>query len=86
MLACRLQGDRSAEFKEDVNTVRTNASYMYENFLPTGGTDVKVRRTGPSGWRRVLCGKRFIIRIENESAEFTRLFRIIPFHKLRFLS
>ena len=39
----RKKGDRSAEFHADVNHVRTDGSYMYENFLPTGGTDVKVR-------------------------------------------
>ena len=38
----RKKGDRSAEFHADVNHVRTDGSYMYENFLPTGGTDVKV--------------------------------------------
>ena len=35
-------GDRAASFSPGQFHVRRDGSYIYENFLPTGGTDVKV--------------------------------------------
>ena len=35
-------GDRSSEFYPDVNEVRREGSYIYEEFVETQGTDVKV--------------------------------------------
>lgn len=41
-------GDRSSEFYPDVNTIRRDGSYIYEEFLNTQGTDVKVYTVGSS--------------------------------------
>jgi len=38
----RKVGNRSSEFYPDVRKVRRYGSYIYEEFMPTGGTDVKV--------------------------------------------
>ncbi len=39
----RKVGDKSSEFYPDVHCVRKDGgSYIYEEFMPTGGTDVKV--------------------------------------------
>lgn len=35
-------GNRSSEFHPEVRRVRREGSYIYEEFMPTGGTDVKV--------------------------------------------
>lgn len=35
-------GNRSSEFHPDVRNVRRDSSYIYEAFMHTGGTDVKV--------------------------------------------
>ena len=35
-------GDKSSEFLPEQNCVRKDCSYLYEEFLPTEGTDVKV--------------------------------------------
>lgn len=35
-------GNRSSEFHPEVRRVRRDGSYIYEEFMPTGGTDVKV--------------------------------------------
>ena len=35
-------GNRSSEFHSEVRRVRREGSYIYEEFMPTGGTDVKV--------------------------------------------
>lgn len=35
-------GNRSSEFHPEVRRVRRESSYIYEEFMPTGGTDVKV--------------------------------------------
>ena len=43
----RKRDDRSAEFVPDLNHVRRDGSYIYEAFLPTMGTDVKVYSVGP---------------------------------------
>ncbi|KAH9605213.1 hypothetical protein KSS87_022499 [Heliosperma pusillum] len=42
-----LVGNRSSEFHPDVRNVRREGSYIYEEFMPTGGTDVKVYTVGP---------------------------------------
>ena len=39
--------DRSSEFYPHVNEVRTEGSYIYEEFIITQGTDVKVYTVGP---------------------------------------
>ncbi|WOL08862.1 inositol hexakisphosphate and diphosphoinositol-pentakisphosphate kinase 2-like [Canna indica] len=43
----RKVGSRSSEFHPDVRRVRRESSYIYEEFMPTGGTDVKVYTVGP---------------------------------------
>ncbi|XP_030447187.1 inositol hexakisphosphate and diphosphoinositol-pentakisphosphate kinase VIP2-like isoform X2 [Syzygium oleosum] len=43
----RKVGNRSSEFRPEVRRVRREGSYIYEEFLPTGGTDVKVYTVGP---------------------------------------
>eukprot|EP00123_Amoebidium_parasiticum_P001100 comp12106_c0_seq1/m.6841 comp12106_c0_seq1/g.6841 ORF comp12106_c0_seq1/g.6841 comp12106_c0_seq1/m.6841 type:complete len:972 (-) comp12106_c0_seq1:73-2988(-) len=40
-------GDKSSEFLPDCNTIRRDGSYIYEEFLATEGTDVKVYGVGP---------------------------------------
>jgi len=35
-------GNRSSEFHTDVRRVRREGSYIYEEFMPIGETDVKV--------------------------------------------
>lgn len=44
----RKVGDRSSEFYPDCNTIRRDGSYIYEEFLNTQGTDVKVYTLGSS--------------------------------------
>lgn len=44
----RKVGDRSSEFYPDVNHIRRDGSYIYEEFLNTQGTDVKVYTVGSS--------------------------------------
>ncbi|KAF1313511.1 Inositol hexakisphosphate and diphosphoinositol-pentakisphosphate kinase, partial [Globisporangium splendens] len=44
----RKVGDRSSEFYPDVNKIRRDGSYIYEEFLNTQGTDVKVYTVGSS--------------------------------------
>lgn len=36
-------GNRSSEFHPELRRVRRGGSYIYEEFMPTGGTDVKVQ-------------------------------------------
>lgn len=43
----RKVGNRSSEFHPEVRQVRREGSYIYEEFMPTGGTDVKVYTVGP---------------------------------------
>ncbi|XP_027187524.1 inositol hexakisphosphate and diphosphoinositol-pentakisphosphate kinase VIP2-like isoform X4 [Cicer arietinum] len=43
----RKVGNRSSEFHSEVRRVRREGSYIYEEFMPTGGTDVKVYTVGP---------------------------------------
>jgi inositol hexakisphosphate/diphosphoinositol-pentakisphosphate kinase len=42
----RKVGDKSSEFYPEVSNVRSDGSYIYEGFLPHGGTDVKVYAVG----------------------------------------
>jgi inositol hexakisphosphate/diphosphoinositol-pentakisphosphate kinase len=39
--------DRSSEFYPTINELRKEGSYIYEEFLVTQGTDVKVYSVGP---------------------------------------
>lgn len=43
----RKVGNRSSEFYADVNEVRRDGSYIYEQFVETQGTDVKMYTVGP---------------------------------------
>ncbi|CAD6236525.1 unnamed protein product [Miscanthus lutarioriparius] len=43
----RKVGNRSSEFYPYVRKVRRDGSYIYEEFMPTRGTDVKVYTVGP---------------------------------------
>ena len=43
----RKVGDRSSEFYPDINEVRRDGSYIYEEFVETQGTDVKMYTVGP---------------------------------------
>jgi len=40
-------GDRSSDFYPDVNEIRRDGSFIYEQFLETQGTDVKMYTVGP---------------------------------------
>mmetsp|Transcript_22354 Transcript_22354/g.34107 ORF Transcript_22354/g.34107 Transcript_22354/m.34107 type:complete len:1540 (-) Transcript_22354:14-4633(-) len=40
-------GDRSSEFYSDINEIRRDGSYIYEEFVETQGTDVKMYTVGP---------------------------------------
>lgn len=40
-------GDRSSEFYPDINEIRREGSYIYEEFVETQGTDVKMYTVGP---------------------------------------
>lgn len=40
-------GDRSSDFSPDISDLRKEGSYIYEEFLETQGTDVKVYTVGP---------------------------------------
>ena len=42
----RKVGDKSSNFSPDENNVRRDGSYIYEQFMPTEGTDVKVYAVG----------------------------------------
>ncbi|CAM9705273.1 unnamed protein product, partial [Phaeothamnion confervicola] len=44
----RKVGDRSSEFYPHVSEVRRDGSYVYESFVETQGTDVKVYTVGPN--------------------------------------
>jgi len=44
----RKVADRSSQFCPDENIIRMDGSYLYEDFLPTQGTDVKVYTVGPN--------------------------------------
>ena len=42
----RKVGDRSSDFYPDINEVRRDGSYIYEEFIETQGTDVKMCKLG----------------------------------------
>jgi len=44
----RKVGDKSATFDPHVQQVRRDGAYMYEPFMKTGGTDIKVYTVGPT--------------------------------------
>ena len=44
----RKRKDRSSQFYPDVSTVRRQGSYIYEHFMHTNGSDVKVYTVGPA--------------------------------------
>ena len=43
----RKVGDRSSEFYPEINEIRRDGSYIYEEFIETQGTDVKMYTVGP---------------------------------------
>jgi inositol-hexakisphosphate/diphosphoinositol-pentakisphosphate 1-kinase len=43
----RKVGNTSSKFYPDVSTIRTSGSYIYEAFLMTQGTDIKIYVVGP---------------------------------------
>ncbi|KAA0169248.1 hypothetical protein FNF28_02202 [Cafeteria roenbergensis] len=43
----RKVGNKSSQFYRDVNRIRAEGSYIYEQFLQTSGTDIKVYAVGP---------------------------------------
>ncbi len=43
----RKVGDRSSEFYPHINEVRRDGSFIYEEFVETQGTDVKMYTVGP---------------------------------------
>jgi len=43
----RKVGDRSSEFYPEINDIRRDGSYIYEEFIETQGTDVKMYTVGP---------------------------------------
>ena len=43
----RKVGDRSSEFYPEINDVRRDGSFIYEEFIETQGTDVKMYTVGP---------------------------------------
>lgn len=38
---------KSSEYEKDVNCVRKDGNYIYEEFMPTNGFDIKVYTVGP---------------------------------------
>lgn len=42
----RKVGDKSSAFYPDVSTIRTEGSYIYEEFMMTQGTDIKIYAVG----------------------------------------
>lgn len=44
----RKVADQSSQFYPGENSLRTDGAYIYEEFLPTEGTDVKVYTVGPN--------------------------------------
>src|SRR3546814_8347699 len=42
----RKVGDRSSDFFPEINEIRRDGSYIYEEFIETQGTDVKVYTVG----------------------------------------
>ena len=49
-LAAGQVGDQSSAFYEHESQIRTDAVYIYEEFLPTEGTDVKACAAALSYW------------------------------------
>ena len=43
----RKVGDRSSEFYPEINEIRRDGSYIYEEFMETQGVDVKMYTVGP---------------------------------------
>ena len=63
-------GNRSSEFYPDINEVRRDGSYIYEEFVETQGTDVKMYTVGPGKllqWMFSVNGKRHIDFAEEDS-------------------
>ena len=42
----RKQGDKSSDFEKNLNSIRKDGNYIYEEFLPTNGFDIKVYCVG----------------------------------------
>lgn len=59
----RKVGNRSSKYFPHSN-IRTNGSYMYEEFMPTDGTDVKVRWTLCMMWGILYLDRQFVCLIE----------------------
>ncbi len=62
-------GNRSSEFHPELRRVRREGSYIYEEFMPTGGTDVKVRYSLQCTWlysthiRKRICLSEFHVKL-----------------------
>lgn len=52
----RKVGDRSSEFDPDTQEIRRDGSYIYEDYVETQGTDVKMYTVGPD-YAHVECRK-----------------------------
>jgi inositol hexakisphosphate/diphosphoinositol-pentakisphosphate kinase len=61
-------GNRSSEFCADVNEVRRDGSYIYEQFVETQGTDVNMYTLGPEYGHAEACKSPTVdVKVERDS-------------------